>query len=537
MTSDPLALNSKARAQASDLPLMTRPSFFTAALAVALAMPAAAVHAHSFSEPYLLPVPFWLYVYGCAATLVLTFAVLGYFLGSAGTVRGPRLAPPAWIGGLAIAGPVLAVARGAALACLALTIVAGYAGVGDPNANIAMPLFWVIFLLGFTYVNVVAGDLFELVNPWRTLASMMTRVMPGFTQGRIAYPQRLGYYPAFAFYLALIWIELFVLPRPATLATALVAYTALTLLGTLAFGSAAWFRHGEMFGVFFRLVSVLSPVAYSHVQNDGERRHGESSHRRSGDGESRDGAPRDHRWQVHLRAPSSGALAMRVEHMALVLFILFMLSSTTFDAIHDTELWVGLYWQHLIMLAKPLWGPDMVKAQSSLMPWYAFYQRAGLLLSPFAYLVLYLLMLAWAKQLARTGLALRQLALEFSPSLIPIAIVYNITHYYTMLVTQLDKFDRVMSDPLGFGWNLLGLGTREPGAALNMAVIWHTQVGLILAGHVISVYLAHAIALRVFPTRRQVIVSQLPLLLLMLAYTAAGLYILSLPLAIPVAIE
>jgi len=70
-----------------------------------------------------------------------------------------------------------------------------------------------------------------------------------------------------------------------------------------------------------------------------------------------------------------------------------------------------------------------------------------------------------------------------------------------------------------------------------MAVIWHTQVGLILAGHVISVYLAHAIALRVFPTRRQVIVSQLPLLLLMLAYTAAGLYILSLPLAIPVAIE
>src|SRR5438270_6817120 len=138
---------------------MIRPSFCAAALAVALAIPAAAVHAHSFSEPYLLPVPFWLYVYGCAATLVLTFAVLGYFLGSAAPVRGLRLAPSPSIGGPAIAGPVLAVARGAALACLVLTIVAGYAGVGDPNANIAMPLFWVIFLLGFTYVNVVAGNL------------------------------------------------------------------------------------------------------------------------------------------------------------------------------------------------------------------------------------------------------------------------------------------------------------------------------------------------------------------------------------------
>ena len=31
--------------------------------------------------------------------------------------------------------------------------------------------------------------------------------------------------------------------------------------------------------------------------------------------------------------------------MSLVLFILFMLSSTVYDAIHQTVLWAGLYWR------------------------------------------------------------------------------------------------------------------------------------------------------------------------------------------------
>jgi len=213
-----------------------------------------------------------------------------------------------------------------------------------------------------------------------------------------------------------------------------------------------------------------------------------------------------------------------------------MLSSTTYDAMHETDLWVSFYWQYLILLAQPLWGTDMVKAQSVLMPWYHVYQRAGLVLSPFVYLALYALMIGWAKQITKTTVPFRVLILEFAPSLLPIAVVYNMTHYYTMLISQLDKFDRVATDPFGFGWNLFGVVVRETTLVLDMGFIWHTQVALILIGHVASVYLAHIAAAIGLPTHRQAILSQLPLLLLMVAYTAICLYILSLPLATPMAV-
>jgi hypothetical protein len=54
-----------------------------------------------------------------------------------------------------------------------------------------------------------------------------------------------------------------------------------------------------------------------------------------------------------------------------------------------------------------------------------------------------------------------------------------------------------------------------------------------LAGHVAAVYMAHVMALRVFPSQRQVIISQIPMLVLMVAYTCLGLWVLSLPLGTP----
>ena len=54
-----------------------------------------------------------------------------------------------------------------------------------------------------------------------------------------------------------------------------------------------------------------------------------------------------------------------------------------------------------------------------------------------------------------------------------------------------------------------------------------------LGGHVVAVYMAHVIALHVFPSRRQGVSSQIPMLVLMVAYTCLGLWVLSLPLDIP----
>jgi hypothetical protein len=48
-------------------------------------------------------------------------------------------------------------------------------------------------------------------------------------------------------------------------------------------------------------------------------------------------------------------------------------------------------------------------------------------------------------------------------------------------------------------------------------------------GHVIAVYLAHVLALRGFEKRRSALLSQYPMLALMVFYTFAGLWILAQP--------
>lgn len=486
---------------------MLRRGPLSAALAVLL--PGAA-QAHSFIEPYTLPVPFGLYLYGCAATLVVTFAVVGWFAGVP-VALGARLdvspGPQSRVGGVA-ARWALALLRAGALGSLLLTVVAGFVGTASPAANIGMALFWIGFLLAFAYLTALIGDVYQLVNPWRTIVAGAEALGFDFARPPLPYPRWLGYYPALIFYVALIWIELFWLPKPVTLSFVLVGYSLATLAGAGLFGTAVWFEQGELFALFFRLVGTLAPVAYAPHP----------------DGRS---------WQVRLRLPFAGTLEERPGHMSVVLFVLFMLSSTTYDGVHETVLWVGLFWKNLLALLQPLWGADMAKAQASLAGWYRLYQRAGLVLSPLLYFAIYMLVVWATRAVARTARPTRELALHFAYSIIPIAVVYNVTHYYTLVLTELPLLPYIASDPLGFGWNLLGIAPDFAGPApLDMAVIWHSEVALILAGHVASVCLAHVAALRLFPTRRQAMISQLPMLLLMMAYTIMGLWVLSLPLAL-----
>jgi hypothetical protein len=121
---------------------------------------------------------------------------------------------------------------------------------------------------------------------------------------------------------------------------------------------------------------------------------------------------------------------------------------------------------------------------------------------------------------------------QFMPSLVPIALVYHATHYYTVMTVELRKMVPLAADPLGLGWELFSAPAARP-AILDMGFIWHTQVALMLAGHVAAVYLAHVAALRLFPSQRLGVVSQIPMVVLMVAYTCIGLWVLSLPLGTP----
>jgi hypothetical protein len=161
---------------------------------------------------------------------------------------------------------------------------------------------------------------------------------------------------------------------------------------------------------------------------------------------------------------------------------------------------------------------------------YYDWQWLMLWLSPFVYLVIYLFFIRLAKFVTASERPLRELALQFAYSLIPIAFVYNITHYFTLLFTDTPRLLQLVADPFGVGWDLFGTATVEQQPiALLASTVWHTQVGLIVSGHLVSIYLAHAQALRIFPESRKALWSQFPMLILMVAFTTVGLWILSLP--------
>ena len=54
-----------------------RRGLICAGIAAAVSSVPAAAAGHTLVVPYTLPVPFWMYLFACGATLVLTFAVLG----------------------------------------------------------------------------------------------------------------------------------------------------------------------------------------------------------------------------------------------------------------------------------------------------------------------------------------------------------------------------------------------------------------------------------------------------------------------------
>jgi hypothetical protein len=197
-----------------------------------------------------------------------------------------------------------------------------------------------------------------------------------------------------------------------------------------------------------------------------------------------------------------------------------MLSSTAFDGAHDTLAFVQLFWKYFY----PILTWAIAQPYSFFVSLYYIWQWITLWLSPFIYLAIYL---TFVWMMVGSGLSLRERALKFCYSLIPIALVYNVSHYFTLLFTDGPRLLPLIIDPFGIGPTSLEQIQIIPPAAF----VWHVQVGLILFGHLVSVYLGHVQALQIFPEKSKALRSQFPMLILMIAFTTVGLWILSLPIS------
>src|SRR5215216_2352219 len=396
-------------------------------LALLLIAPPGEAFAHAFGRTYNLPVPFWLYLFGASAVLVVSFVQIGLFVGAGHTLRSyPRfdLLRVGPLRALLTTRPLLFALRLLSVTLFVLVILSGLLGQQNTDHNFAPTFVWIIWWVGFSFFTALVGNLWPLINPWKVIFEWAEALVGrlGVQKGlelNEPYPTSWGVWPSVALYAIVIWVE-------------------------------------NVFGGS----SVPPDVA--------------------------------------------------------------------FDSLLDTPHWAELV--YLTSIPKTL----------------------GLFMLPFFYLAIYLSFVklsqlfvgAYSKSakprqlvgegytLLRDYIPVRRLAAAYIYTLVPIAVAYQIAHYYTYLLIQGQAIIAFVSDPFGWGWDLFGTASYKVNADLvGAAFVWYSQVALIVVGHVIAVYLAHIVALSLLQDQRLAMRSQYPILALMILYTIFSLWILSQPIA------
>ena len=431
--------------------------------------------AHGVGGRQDLPIPFGLALTGALVALIVSFAALGALWSEPRLGADPRRLRP-------LPAPVQRIVAARAwpwawrLVGLAAAVyfMLGFAGpdtADNPTAGVVYVLFWV----GLLPLSLLFGPVWRGLNPLRTLhllACLALRRDP--RRGLRELPAGLGYWPAAAGLFAFVWLEL-VAPHRVSLPVIggwLGAYATAMLTGAVVYGSR-WFDRGDAFEAYSAVIGRLAPLV---------RR--------------RDGT-------LVWRHPLDGIAGLRPAP-GLVAFVMVMLGSTMYDSVANAPVWVRVL--------QAGWAPAPVIGTAGLVV------VTGLVLAAY---------------LGATGLAGRlggrspaECSGELAHSVVPVAVGYLVAHYFTLFVLEGQRTVALLTDPLGSGadwlgtgsWTVRAFGTSPAGTAL-------LQVTVIVIGHVFGTVLAHDRALRLFD-RRTAVVGQLPLLVLMLVYTTAGLLLL-----------
>jgi hypothetical protein len=480
--------------------------------------------AHGFGQRYDLPVPLWLWAAAAAAAVALSFAIIGLFVKASPGVHGywrlNLLRFP--LGRFLADRRIRLVARLVSAGGLVLVLAASLAGDQSPTRNITPTLVWVAWWVGFAYLSALVGNVWALVNPWAALFGWAEAAL-GARPATCRYPVRLGVWPAIALFLGFAWVELIYTGRsiPAALGHLIIGYSVLTWTGMAVFGRAAWLRHGDPFATAFGVLARFAPTEIRVMDREACRRCDLACAGR--DGACLDCAdcfdradPARREW--NLRPYAAGLLNTDDVSPSMVVFVLLLLSTVTFDGFTATPAWAGLE-GGLYARLQPL-GEARLTLIDTL----------GLVSFPLLFVLVYLAFARWMAWMGEDQLPAGQVARLFVLSLVPIAIAYHLAHYFTYLLIQGQLMIRLVSDPFGFGWNLLGTARYRPDIGIVGArAVWYTAVVAIVLGHVLAVYVAHAVALREYRDRRAALRSQLPMLVLMVGYTVVSLWIIAQP--------
>jgi hypothetical protein len=450
---------------------------------------------HGFGQRYDLPISLVLYLYAAAGVVVISFVLVVLFAGEqvgAKALQYPRRPVP-WLVSIARSRWPRIVGGTIAGLCLLAIVVTGLLGSSNPVLNPAEYLTWIYFWAGLVILSGLVGNLWYLLNPWSALYDASAALVPLRPVWKLP---NVGIWPATAAYFAFACLELTtgMANRPWLVAALALVYSAVTLAGMILFGRDEWLERCEAFTVLFSIIGRFGPV-------EAER---DDSGRIS---------------MVYVRPWGVGLLKPSPTGWDRVVFVILMLSTLAFDGILSTPAW-----QDFTIALEPIWLPLGAFG-------FFFVRTLGLVLLTIAFLFVFITFMELVVYLGKRNVDLKATISAFALTLVPIALVYNAAHNYSYLVVQSQGLIPLLNDPLAKGWNLLpAVAAFKPSFALAQAsVVWYAQVVLIVIGHVIAVYLAHLRAGERFRTAQRALLSQYPMLLLMVIYTMTSLWILAQP--------
>jgi hypothetical protein len=142
--------------------------------------------------------------------------------------------------------------------------------------------------------------------------------------------------------------------------------------------------------------------------------------------------------------------------------------------------------------------------------------------------LLYWLSCGAAAQWAKAGVSSKQIFYRYAPTLLPIALFYHLAHNLMHLLSEGGHIVPMVSDPLGDGSNFFGTAAMHIGPLLGNQAIWYLQVALIVTGHVFGVFTAHRYAHALYPDSRAATKSLVPMTVMMVALSIAGLSLMHL---------
>jgi hypothetical protein len=426
--------------------------------------------AHGIGTRTDLPIPVSLALYGAGMAVAISFFTLVLLW------KRPKLHEPEQGRALPIGlqrtidSPVFRrVLQAVTLALAVLVVVVGLVGPPRPTGNIAPYALYITFWVGLVPLSLLFGPVWRVVNPLRLVHALLRPLAGAPPAPQIA--DRVGYWPAAVSLAVFVWLELVYPERaqPAVVAMFLVVYAVVHLVASLWVGER-WFDRGDGFEVYSTLIGRFSPWG------------------RRADG------------RLALRNPLVNA-ATTPAAPGLAAVVITLVGSTAFDGLTRTEFWTA--------------GPGAANDALS--------GTLGLAFMIALTAALYLLgtmLNGWAASddpLVQPG--------RYAHTIIPIAVGYTVAHYFSLLLIDGQLTWILASDPFRTGADFFGTAAKSINYTIvSSATIAYVQVAAIVFGHVLGVLLAHDQALR--DSERSNYIHQLPLAIVMIAYTIGGLGLL-----------